>query len=244
MAKRIIWGTVLTLVLNLSPNPAPAFLLKGISTSGEETPAPGRMLICLKTKAAAPYPQDFGASETSPFPDVNPFRDGRFWLHLPSPPKPLAPLLPLAFLELNSRSLLSVGLPDRFEPGNLPDRVLTHARYYLNTPYRSGGSLRTGRGTDCSGFVQYIYHNFNIDLPRASAQQARVGKLAARTMDFSQLRPGDLLFFSRGRRIGHVGIYLGKGEMIHASIRRRGVAVTDLRQPYYEDSFVVAKRLF
>ena len=58
------------------------------------------------------------------------------------------------------------------------------------------------------------------------------------------LRPGDLLFFRQGgSAIGHVGIYLGEGKMIHASSQRRGVILTDLRQSYYQDTFVVAKRL-
>ena len=55
----------------------------------------------------------------------------------------------------------------------------------------------------------------------------------------------DLLFFRRGgRNVGHAGIYLGEGKMIHASNHRYGVTVTDLRQPYYEGTFEVAKRVF
>jgi len=82
-------------------------------------------------------------------------------------------------------------------------------------------------------------------LPRSSAEQAQVGKAVTHSMDFSKLLPGDLLFFRRGgRHIGHAGIYLGEGKMIHASNRRYGVTITDLRQPYYEGTFVVAKRVF
>jgi cell wall-associated NlpC family hydrolase len=134
---------------------------------------------------------------------------------------------------------------NRFEPWNFSDLILTRARCYQATPYRRGGSLEYGSATDCSGFVQYIYHGFKIDLPRSSAEQAQVGRVAARTMDFSKLLPGDLLFFSRGgHRVGHAGIYLGEGKMIHASSHRHGVIITDLRQPYYEGNFVVAKRVF
>ena len=82
-------------------------------------------------------------------------------------------------------------------------------------------------------------------MPRSSAEQAQVGKVVTRTMDFSKLLPGDLLFFCRGgNQVGHSGIYLGDGKMIHASNHRYGVTVTDLRQPYYEGTFVVAKRVF
>jgi cell wall-associated NlpC family hydrolase len=114
---------------------------------------------------------------------------------------------------------------------------------HLHTPYQRGGSLQTGRATDCSGFVRRVYQNFQIELPHSSAQQARLGKVAARHMDLSKLEVGDLLFFRRSRSIDHVGIYAGEGKMIHASSRRRGVIITDLRQPYFTDKFVVAKRL-
>jgi len=72
-----------------------------------------------------------------------------------------------------------------------------------------------------------------------------VGQAVSHTMDFSKLVPGDLLFFSRGgRSVGHAGIYLGEGKMIHASTYRTGVIITDLRQSSYQSRFVVAKRVF
>lgn len=129
-------------------------------------------------------------------------------------------------------------------PNNLRDRILTEARSHLGIPYRSGGSLETDRATDCSGFVQSVYQKSHIDLPRNSAEQAQAGAVVSRTLDFAKLLPGDLLFFSsRSRHIGHVGIYLGDGQMIHASSHSRKVVISDLRDPYREGSFVVAKRL-
>ncbi len=134
---------------------------------------------------------------------------------------------------------------NRFEPGSLPDRLCEQAHHYLKTPYRYGASLQTGKSTDCSGFVQYLFRQADIHLPRASAEQAQLGKVAARSMDFSRLLPGDLLFFhDGGKHIGHEGIYLGEGKMIHASSHSRGVTVSDLSQSYYQRNFVVAKRLF
>lgn len=133
---------------------------------------------------------------------------------------------------------------NRFEPGSLPERLAEEGKQYLKTPYRRGCSLKTSKSTDCSGFVQYLYRKANIRLPRASAEQARVGQVAARSLNFSRLLPGDLLFFrDGGRHIGHVGLYLGEGKMIHAASHGHGVLVSDLHQPYYRSNFVVAKRL-
>ena len=186
-----------------------------------------------------------GVSETPPLMKVTPQRDGRFLLEPLSPKKQSRPLSrtpsppPVEKIASADRNY------NRFEPWDFKDLILTQASSYKGTPYCYGGSLATGSSTDCSGFVQYIYHGFKIDLPRSSAEQAQVGKVVTRNMDFSKLLPGDLLFFSRGgRSIGHAGIYLGEGKMIHASTYRTGVIVTDLRQSNYEGNFVVAKRVF
>lgn len=129
-------------------------------------------------------------------------------------------------------------------PHNLPDQIVAEARHYLGTPYRLGGSLETGRSTDCSGLVQFVYHNSNIELPRSSSEQVREGKAVAYSLDFSKLCPGDLLFFGpRRRHVNHVGIYAGGGKMIHASRSSGRVVVSDLSESYLERSFMVAKRL-
>ncbi|MBW1916988.1 MAG: C40 family peptidase [Deltaproteobacteria bacterium] len=123
--------------------------------------------------------------------------------------------------------------------------VLALAKKYQGAPYSLGASLKYSGATDCSGFVQYIYQGFRIDLPRTSREQAQVGKTVTQRLDFSRLLPGDLLFFRRGGGyIGHSGIYMGEGKMIHASNHRKGVTVTDLNQSYYINTFVVAKRVF
>lgn len=160
----------------------------------------------------------------------------------PAPASP--PAAPVSIWETNDAVPLAIPRSNRFDPGRLPDRLMEQANRYLHTPYHRGASLQTGRATDCSGFVQYIYKKANIDLPRASAEQARVGKVAAHRLDFPKLTAGDLLFFrDGGRHIGHVGIYLGEGKMIHAASHRRGVTVSDLHEPYYFHNFVVARRL-
>jgi hypothetical protein len=161
-----------------------------------------------------------------------------------SPPRSGAPPAP-SIWETNELPPLLSRRYNRFEPGSLPDRLCEQAHHYLKTPYRWGSSLQTGKSTDCSGFVQYLFRQADIHLPRASAEQAQLGKVAAHSMDFSRMLPGDLLFFhDGGHHIGHEGIYLGEGKMIHAASHGRGVTVSDLRQPYYQRNFVVAKRLF
>jgi hypothetical protein len=242
MANRIICSSVLILALTFSANLSRAVIFKS-SSFGEASQRRSLMVSYLETNAKEALFRSFGVLETLTPMKVNPLWNERFSLDPVSSPQ-LVPPLPRFASQLNYRPPFSARMDNRLEPGNLPSRVLRQACGCLSTPYRRGGSLQSGHATDCSGFVQYIYKKSNIDLPRASSEQAQVGKVAARTMDFSKLLAGDLLFFSRGRHyIGHVGIYLGEGKMIHASGRRRGVIISDLRQSYYQDAFVVAKRV-
>ncbi len=187
-----------------------------------------------------------GVTETKPLMRVIPQRDGRFLLEPLTPKKKASPgSRPTSKLD-KKRDVAPGGRGhNRFEPWNFQDLILSLAKCYRGARYGRGASLKTSNATDCSGFVQFIYHGFKIKLPRSSREQAQVGKAVTRTMDFSKLLPGDLLFFRRGGwSIGHAGIYLGEGKMIHASNYRNGVIVTNLRQGYYQNTFVVAKRVF
>ena len=242
LAKWIIWGAILTLSLNLSPNKPQEVSPKSIGNSSEVTHVKGLVATSHETTIKAACFKSSAIPETPPLMKILPL-EGRFLLNPLTHPKPVV-LLQRFNLQLNNSSPLSARQHNQLKSNDLSDRLLTRAGYYLNTPYRWGGSLQSGYTTDCSGFVQYIYKNINVNLPRSSAEQAQEGKVASRTMDFAKLIPSDLLFFSQGgRQIGHVGIYLGEGKMIHASNRRHGVIVSDLRQPYFEGNFVVAKRV-
>jgi peptidoglycan DL-endopeptidase LytE len=123
---------------------------------------------------------------------------------------------------------------------NSPDeqRLLVKvATGFLGAPYRLGGSSVTG--LDCSGFVKKIYQFFNINLPRTAFEQSLVGLRVKR----NELVAGDLLFFNTRRALGHVAIYIGNDEFVHASSRKRGVRVDNLSMPYFDKRFVRAVRL-
>jgi peptidoglycan endopeptidase LytE len=118
-----------------------------------------------------------------------------------------------------------------------PKLLVKAAVGFLGAPYRLGGSSVTG--IDCSAFVKKIYQIFNITLPRTAFEQAHVGQRIAR----GELIEGDLLFFDTRRKLGHVGIYIGNNEFVHASSRKRGVRIDSLKTPYFDRRFVKATRL-
>jgi peptidoglycan endopeptidase LytE len=112
-------------------------------------------------------------------------------------------------------------------------------RTFLGVPYRLGGS--TMKGIDCSAFVKRLYEIFDIQLPRTARDQARIGKRVTK----DQLEEGDLVFFkTRSRRVtGHVGIYIGNNEFIHASGKNRGTKLDSLESDYYSKRFVRGVRV-
>jgi cell wall-associated NlpC family hydrolase len=105
--------------------------------------------------------------------------------------------------------------------------------------YRRGGRVPS-TGFDCSGFVHYVFaHALGIDLPEDSRSQFESGIKVAR----DQMRTGDLVFFHiRGKRISHVGIYLGDGQFIHSPATGERVRVNRLDEQYWAHRFAGAKR--
>ena len=108
---------------------------------------------------------------------------------------------------------------------------------FLGAPYRMGGV--TVQGIDCSAFVRKMYEFFNIKLPRTAREQAMVGV----RVDRDKLEAGDLVFFRTKRPIGHVGIYIGNNEFVHASYRARSVRIDSLDKPYFQQRFQRAVRV-
>lgn len=142
-----------------------------------------------------------------------------------------------ALAEIERRKQESAALLGNWTNPDEPKLLVKVAMGFLGAPYRLGGYSVTG--LDCSGFVKKIYQVFNIDLPRTAFEQSHVGLRVSR----SELVEGDLLFFNTRRKLGHVGIYIGNNEFVHASSRKRGVRVDNLNMPYYNKRFVRAVRL-
>ena len=127
-----------------------------------------------------------------------------------------------------------------------PNLLVEISKQLLGKSYRLGGNGIGEGGIDCSGFVKKIYQSLTLSLPHSSREQAKLGSLVTTEWDLSQLRIGDLLFFkrNRGSQIGHTGMYIGDGKMIH-SASKKGVVISNLQgSPYYNKNFVMAKRLF
>ena len=109
----------------------------------------------------------------------------------------------------------------------------------VGRPYRFGGSSPSA-GFDCSGLVQYSYRHAGITLPHSTDKQ----RSASRLVKVADLRRGDLLFFHQeGKKHGHVGIYIGNGEFVHAASRRHAVRIDRLDSPYFHSRFAGGRRV-
>ena len=118
--------------------------------------------------------------------------------------------------------------------------VVSLAKQYLGYNYVSAGKSPS-TGFDCSGFTSYVYKQFGVSLSGSSSGQANAGTHVSK----SDLEPGDLLIFnnSSNSSVGHVGIYIGDDEFIHAANGSKGVITTSLSSSYYEARYVDARRV-
>ena len=118
--------------------------------------------------------------------------------------------------------------------------LLLQAMSLLGVAYRFGGSTPSA-GLDCSGFIQYVFKkSLRVNLPRTAAEMAHTGK----TVDKSELAPGDLVFFNtRGFQYSHVGIYMGGGKFIHSPRTGKSVEVSNMNQSYWTSRYNGARRV-
>ena len=100
--------------------------------------------------------------------------------------------------------------------GGKGQQIAEFACKYVGYPYKAGGTSLT-EGADCSGFVWAVYKAFGYSLPRSSYAQSGIGK----AVSYSEAQPGDIIYYG-----GHVGIYIGNGQIVHASTERTGIKIT------------------
>lgn len=126
-------------------------------------------------------------------------------------------------------------------------KLISTAKKYIGVKYDFGAGPypRTNR-FDCSTFTQYVYAKYNVKLPRLSRTQAKKGVSVSRT----NLRKGDLMFFylpgryKSNKIVGHVGIYMGKGKMIHSSTKpKNGVQITSINKQFWKKTYLKSRRV-
>ena len=98
--------------------------------------------------------------------------------------------------------------------------IVAYAKQFLGNPYVYGGTSLTD-GADCSGFIMSVYAHFGIETGRSSRDQAAKG----REISQSEMQLGDLLFYASGDYINHVAMYVGGGQVIHASTPESGITL-------------------
>ena len=106
---------------------------------------------------------------------------------------------------------------------SLGQQIADFACQYVGYPYVYGGNSLTN-GVDCSGFTQQVYLHFGYSIPRRASIQATVGT----SVSISNLQPGDLVFYGDSTGVGHVTIYIGNGQVVHASTPTKGIIISNM----------------
>ena len=105
---------------------------------------------------------------------------------------------------------------DDYTSGSKGQQIANYACQFIGNPYVPGGTSLTN-GADCSGFVWRVYKDFGYSVPRTSYGLRSAGK----SVSYSEAKPGDVICYA-----GHVGIYIGNGQIVHASTQKTGIKIT------------------
>lgn len=162
-------------------------------------------------------------------------------------------LIPLAGLVLAAGLLCSGAAVAQTDAGNIATTATTattdrlmHAFDLVGTPYHRRGSTPE-TGFDCSGFIGWIFRDANgIELPRSAHEIYGLGASRAAKIDRDALEPGDLVFFHIGRvgkRVDHVGMYVGEGRFVHSPASGGEVRIDTLELPYWRKHYAGARRI-
>lgn len=140
----------------------------------------------------------------------------------------------------NSKSKSSSSAPAPTDRGSRKGSdVANYAMKFVGYPYARNG--KGPSGFDCSGFTSYVYRQFGVNITHSSVGQRSVGKSVSK----SNLQPGDIVCFTgSGGASGHVGIYIGGNQFVHASTYKTGVKVSSLNDGRYPQRYVTARRIF
>lgn len=105
---------------------------------------------------------------------------------------------------------------------DLRSEIVTYALQFVGNRYKYGGT-NPNTGVDCSGFTSYVMrHAAEVELPHSSGGQSRMG----RQVSSSEMRPGDIICYGSGKKINHVALYIGNGQIVHASTEKTGIKVS------------------
>jgi len=126
-----------------------------------------------------------------------------------------------------------------FPASHVANNIETVAKSLLGKDYQYGAN--GPYQYDCSSFTKYVFSKQGINLPRVSRDQAKVGQFVRA----AQLQKGDLIFFDskKSSAVSHVGIYLGRGNFIHASSSKDQVTISNLNSNYYSSHFKWGRRV-
>lgn len=147
--------------------------------------------------------------------------------------------------DMNKAALYTQAFPQATVPESSPflarsqaDSIIATARKYIGVPYHFGGT--TPKAFDCSGYLQYVFAQNGIKIPRTADEQYKLGR---RTVSPTQLVPGDLVFFTTYESgASHCGIYLGSGNFIHVS-SSHGVRIDTLSNSYWQPRYYGGKHI-